>query len=151
LDRKRRRELIRELIESRSPSSQGELVELLSSRGVVVDQSTVSRDLREMGAIRLPGGRYAMPGGGEIPPDGEELLRGLREYALSVEASGNLVVLRTAPGNAHAMAVIMDRARLPQVAGTVAGDDTILVVVREGHRADELAAAWIKSGGLPGV
>lgn len=148
MDRKRRRELIRELIESNSPSSQGELVELLSRRGVVVDQSTVSRDLREMGAIRLPGGRYALPGREEVPPGGEELARGLREYALSVEASGNLVVLRTAPGNAHAMAVIMDRMRLPQVAGTVAGDDTIMVVVRAGFQAGELARELREKGGL---
>ncbi len=138
---------------SRNPASQGELVELLSRHGVKVDQSTVSRDLRELGAVRLPGGGYALPGlpGGEAPTGEEELARGLRSYALSVEASGNLVVVRTAPGNAHAMAVIVDRARLPQVAGTVAGDDTILVVVREGHRADELAAAWSESGGLSGT
>lgn len=148
MDRKRRRELIRELIESNSPSSQRELAELLSRRGVVVDQSTVSRDLKEMGAVRLPGGRYALPEAGEAPADERELARGLREFVLSVEASGNLVVLRTAPGNAHAMAVILDRARLPQVVGTVAGDDTILVVVREGFRAADMARELRGQGGL---
>jgi transcriptional regulator of arginine metabolism len=135
-------------VKDHGPSSQGELLEMLSSRGVVVDQSTVSRDLKEMGAVRLPGGRYALPEAGEAPADGRELARGLREYVLSVEASGNLVVLRTAPGNAHAMAVIMDRARLAQVAGTVAGDDTILVVVREGFRAADMARELREQGGL---
>ncbi len=150
VDRRRRRDLIRELIRLHPPSSQRELVEMLSRRGVRVDQSTVSRDLREMGIIRLPGGRYVLPegAGGERVVGEGELERGLRTYALSLEPSGNLVVVRTPAGNAHALAVIMDRAGHRGVAGTVAGDDTILVVVREGFRASDLAREWKEMAGL---
>ena len=62
----------------------------------------------------------------------------MRDYVIAVEASGNLVILRTAPGNAQAMAAILDRTQLEEVAGTVAGDDTILVVVREGYEAKDV-------------
>ncbi len=149
MDRKRRREILREIIKRRPPATQRELVELLAQKGVRVDQSTVSRDLREMGVVRLPGGGYALPGEELRTGETEDLARGLREFALSAEPSGNLVVLRTAPGNAHALAVIVDRAGLRDVAGTVAGDDTILVVVREGYRASDLALRFREEGGLP--
>ncbi|MGQ9757440.1 MAG: arginine repressor [Actinomycetota bacterium] len=148
MDRRRRRDLIRELIRTRSPSTQMELVRLLSERGVRVDQSTVSRDLREMGIVRLTGGGYALPDGEGVRRVKEELERALRTYALSLEPSGNLVVIRTPPGNAHALAVILDRAGLEEVAGTVAGDDTILVVVRQGFQAASLVGEWMEKAGL---
>lgn len=144
----RRRKLIREIIATAAPSSQKELVEMLSRRGIKVDQSTISRDLREMGVVRLPEGRYAFPEEALSPAGEEELERGMREYALSVEPSGNLVVVHTAPGNAHALAVVIDRARLREVAGTVAGDDTILVVAREGFKAAALAKELARKAGL---
>ncbi len=121
---------------------------MLSECGVKVDQSTVSRDLREMGVIRLSGGHYTLPEEEGLRGGEEELERGLRTYALSLEASGNLVVVRTPAGNAHALAVILDRAGHEGVAGTVAGDDTILVVVREGFRAHGLAREWKEKAGL---
>lgn len=143
MDKRRRRDIIRESIDARPIASQRELVEELSARGVVVDQSTVSRDLREMGVVRLPGHDgglvYGFPWELGGPPAGDDLRRGLREFVVGVEASGNLVVLRTAPGNAQALAAVMDRFRLDEVAGTVAGDDTIVVVVREGFEAKKVA------------
>lgn len=113
-----------------------------------MDQSTVSRDLRELGVIRLPGGRYALPEREGALGEKAELEKGLRTYALSLESSGNLVVVRTPPGNAHALAVILDRAGHEGVAGTVAGDDTILVVAREGFHAADLAREWSEKAGL---
>lgn len=148
MERRRRRNLIRELIQIHPPTSQRELVEMLAGRGVEVDQSTVSRDLREMGVIRLPDGKYVLPENEGLRAEGAELERGLRTFAVYLESSGNLLVVRTPPGNAHALAVIIDRARLPEVAGTVAGDDTILVVVREGFKAADLAREWRKKGDL---
>ncbi len=146
MDKRRRREVIRELIESDPPANQRELVERLTKRGIEADQSTISRDLREMGAVRMPGNGgglvYGFPGELTAPRGEDELRRGMRDYVISVEASGNMVVLRTAPGNAQAMAAILDRSRLREVAGTVAGDDTILVVVREGHDVKEIAARF---------
>lgn len=143
MEKRRRISIIRELVATRPPSSQVELVQALAARGIDVDQSTISRDLREMGLVRLPGPEgtpvYGFPG--EQPPAASqgELAKGVRDFATGFEASANLVVLRTAPGNAHALAAILDRARLDEVAGTVAGDDTIMIVVRERHSAKRLA------------
>jgi transcriptional regulator of arginine metabolism len=142
VEKRRRRDIIRELIESQPPASQKELVDLLTARGVKVDQSTISRDLRELGVVRLPGadGRsvYGFPGEHVGPAAGDELRRGARDFVIGIEASGNLVILRTAPGNAQAMAAILDRTHLEEVAGTVAGDDTIIIVVREGYNAKDV-------------
>jgi len=153
VDRRRRRDIIRELIESQPPASQKELVDLLTARGLKVDQSTVSRDLRELGVVRLPGagGRsvYGFPGEHVGPAAGDELLRGARDFIISAEASGNLVILRTAPGNAQAMAAILDRTHTGEIAGTVAGDDTIMVVVREGYEAREVERWFAEMAGLP--
>ncbi len=154
MDRRRRMELIREIIARHAPASQAELVEELAARGVMVDQSTVSRDLRDLGVVRSPGpgGRriyvLATAGTGAAAVDEEGLKRGLREFLVSMEVSGNLLVLRTAPGNAHALAALLDRNGREEVAGTVAGDDTILVVVREGHEARALARALREMAGL---
>jgi peptide/nickel transport system substrate-binding protein len=90
------------MIEADPPASQRELVARLTARGVEADQSTVSRDLREMGAVRLPGDGggtvYGFPGEGYAPHGEEELRRGTRDYVTGAEASGNMVILRTAPG-----------------------------------------------------
>ncbi|MDI6829744.1 MAG: arginine repressor [Actinomycetota bacterium] len=154
VERRRRLELVREIIASRAPSSQAELVQELAERGVVVDQSTVSRDLRGLGVVRVPGpgGRrvygFAAEGRGTAAVDEEGLRRGLREFLVGMEVSGNLLVLRTGPGNAHALAALLDRNGREEVAGTVAGDDTILVVVREGYEARDLARVLREMAGL---
>lgn len=143
MDKRRRMEMIREIMATSPPSSQSELVRELAARGMKVNQSTVSRDLREMGAVRLPGKRggtaYGLPGEISMPAADDELRRGLRDYAISLEPSHNILILRTAPGNAHALAAILDRSRREEIAGTVAGDDTIMVVVKEGRSARKLA------------
>ena len=143
MEKRRRRAVIRELINTEAPASQKALVEGLAARDIKVDQSTVSRDLREMGVVRLPGREgglvYAFQGEQPGPADVDEFHRALREYAIAAVASGNLVVLRTAPGNAQALAAILDRSRLEEVAGTIAGDDTIVIVVLEDHDAHRLA------------
>jgi transcriptional regulator of arginine metabolism len=152
MDKRRRRDIIRELIATDPPASQKGLVGELVKRGLNVDQSTISRDLREMGVVRLPGREgglvYGFPGEQSGPATGDDLSRGLRDFIIRVEASGNLVVLRTAPGNAHAFAAILDRAHLDEVAGTVAGDDTIVVVAREGHSAKEMERRFSDLAGL---
>ncbi len=155
MDRRRRMELIRDIIARRALSSQAELLEELAARGVTVNQSTISRDLRDLGVVRMPGpgGRrvYALaPAGPGVPVavDEEGLRRGLREFLVGMETSGNLLVLRTAPGNAHALAALLDRNGRKEVAGTVAGDDTILVVVREGYDPRALREEFMSMAGL---
>ena len=128
------------ILSSRSVHSQGELAALLADDGIDVTQATLSRDLEELGAVKLRG---ADGGGGVyvVPEDGspvrgvsggtERVSRLLGELLVSTDASGNLAVLRTPPGAAHYLASAIDRAALPEVVGTVAGDDTILVIARE--------------------
>ncbi len=143
MDKRRRRDVIRELVSTRPLSRQSELVKELAARDIEADQSTISRDLREMGLVRLPGADgvpiYGFPGEQAPAAAAGDLEHGLKEFATSFETSGNILVLHTAPGNAHALAAILDRARLDEVAGTVAGDDTIIIVVKEKHSAKRLA------------
>jgi transcriptional regulator of arginine metabolism len=129
----RQRRIIRILAE-RAVTSQHELAALLEAAGHHATQATVSRDLEELGAVKVRrNGKvvYALPGEGMMP-SGEALARLLAGSVTSLEPSGNLVVIRTPPGHANMVAGVLDRASIEDVAGTVAGDDTILVVCREG-------------------
>ena len=124
------------LLEQHNVVSQQQLVELLADDGVVATQATVSRDLEELGAIkvRAAGGEsvYAIP---ELPKEQrapeDHLRRVFGEWVVEVAHSQNLVVLRTPPGSAHVVGSALDRAALPDILGTVAGDDTLLVVASE--------------------
>jgi transcriptional regulator of arginine metabolism len=124
-----------ELIRDRQVRSQTELAELLSGDGVQVTQATLSRDLEEMGAVKVSGA-YLIPEDGKRPlRDAENaparLVRLLRELLTGVDSSGNIAVLRTPPGAAQFLASALDRSGLTDVVGTIAGDDTILVVARD--------------------
>jgi len=142
LTKNQRQHRITKLLESQPVTSQGQLVTLLAEQGVEATQTTVSRDLEDLGAVkvRLPGGdtAYALP---ELPvhqiaPE-DHLRRVLGEW---VAYSGNLVVLRTPPGSAHVVGSALDRSGLDAVIGTVAGDDTVLVVVDEELGGKAMAA-----------
>ena len=114
--------------------SQTELARLLADDGLVVTQATLSRDLEELGATKVraaDGGLvYAVdPDTGRATAD--KLARVLADLLVSAEPSANLVVLRTPPGGAHFLASALDRAQLPEIIGTVAGDDTVLIVTRK--------------------
>ena len=132
--------------------SQSELAALLADAGVPVTQATLSRDLDELGAVKLrtpDGGQpvYVVPQDGaplaarlvhDAPP--QRLARLLGDLLVSAEASGNLVVLRTPPGASNFLASAVDRAGLPEVLGTIAGDDTIVVISRDPAGGPALAA-----------
>ena len=139
-----RQHRIARLLAERPVSSQTQLVDLLAHDGVAATQATVSRDLDELGAIkvRVPGGDlvYAIPEQPSeqmAPPD--HLRRVLGDWVVEVKASYNLILLRTPPGSAHVVASALDRAGVEGVLGTVAGDDTLLVVVAQGHDGGQVA------------
>lgn len=115
-------------------TSQTELAALLQRQGEPVTQATLSRDLEELGAFkaRLADGRVAYQIPEEPAANGDHLRRMLAEFVLEIEASGALVVLRTPPGCAHPVARAVDTAQVKDVIATVAGDDTVLAVCREG-------------------
>ena len=125
-------------------TSQTQLVELLEADGVEATQATVSRDLEDIGAIkvRVPGGElvYALPEHANehvAPPD--HLRRVLSDWVADVSYSRNLVVVKTPPGSAHVVASALDRSGLEGVLGTVAGDDSILIVATEETTGKQLA------------
>ncbi len=143
--------------------SQEELARLLAERGMPVTQATLSRDLEEIGAVRVrsadgslvyalpeePGGPGSRPGGvagggagGGREPDASRprLSRTASELLISAEASANMVVLRTPAGAAQFLASVLDHAAWPSILGTVAGDDTVLVIARDPAGGDALAA-----------
>jgi len=153
LGKPQRQHRIARLLEEQPVSSQAQVVELLAADGVVATQATVSRDLEELGAVkvRIPGGAmaYAIPDGNrERAPSDDHLKRLLGEFVVEVAHSGNLVVLRTPPGSAPVIGSALDRAGLPDVLGTVAGDDTLILVCSEQAGGAKVAAELAGLAGL---
>ncbi len=134
-------------------TSQPQLVDLLGADGVMATQATVSRDLDDLGAVkvRVPGGDtvYAIP---EYEPDrlapSDHLRRIMSEWVAEANVSQNLVVLRTPPGCAHVVASAIDRSGMPGVIGTVAGDDTIVCIAAERTGGAKLAKVLRELAGL---
>lgn len=140
------------MLDKEAVTSQAELVRLLAERGVEATQVTVSRDLEELGAVKVrrPGGVlvYALAeGSSERPAPELHLRRVLGEWVADLSSSGNLVVVRTPPGCAHVVASALDRAGLPEVIGTVAGDDTVLVISAEHTKGAVLARKLARMAG----
>jgi transcriptional regulator of arginine metabolism len=154
LGKPQRQHRILRILEEQPVSSQSQLVALLDADGIVATQATVSRDLEELGAVkvRIPGGTmaYAIPDytRGDRTSTDDHLKRLMGEFVVDVAHSGNMVVLRTPPGSAHVVASAVDRAALPDVLGTIAGDDTILCVVRESAGGAGVAASLAALAGL---
>ena len=151
----RRQHVTARLLAEHAVTSQQQLAELLAGEGIAATQATVSRDLEELGAlkVRVPGGEtvYALP---ELPvrqvaPE-EHLRRVLGEWVAEVAQSANLVVLRTPPGSAHVVGSALDRSGFEGVVGTVAGDDTVLVVASEDVGGAELARRLAEVAGVGG-
>ena len=144
MSKRSRQQVIAHLLADQAVTSQEQIVEHLAVNDITATQATVSRDLEDLGAIkvRMPGGvaAYAIPDHPheQVVPVGH-LRRVFTEWVVGAEASGNLVVLRTLVGSAHVVASAIDRSGLDEVLGTVAGDDTLFVVVPEGHSAPEVA------------
>ncbi len=148
-----RQQAIARLIARHAVTNQPQLVELLDAEGISATQATVSRDLEDLGAVkvRVPGGDtvYAIPEyePARVAPE-DQLRRVMGEWVAEVRPSGNLVVLRTPPGCAHVVASALDRAGLPGVLGTVAGDDTLLCVADERSGGAQLAERLRSLAGL---
>jgi transcriptional regulator of arginine metabolism len=143
---------IAEILAREQVHSQEQLAERLAEAGGAhVTQATLSRDLDDLGVVRLrgPGGSlvYALPAESAAPAHAARLTRYLEELLISAEASGNLIVLRTPAGAAQFLASVIDHAAWPSVLGTVAGDDTVLVIARDPSGGDEIAAEYLRLAG----
>jgi transcriptional regulator of arginine metabolism len=133
---KRLRQLaIRDLVERRPLRTQQELAAALRDRGFRATQATISRDVAELGLIKQARDGvlcYALPRLAGTEPSGEERLRGLlHDLPIEVDQAGPLLIVRTIPGSAHALAAALDRARWPEVVGSIAGDDTVFIAFRD--------------------
>ncbi len=133
-----RRELLLDLIGRGHGTSQQSLVDALAERGVEVTQATLSRDLKGLGAVKGPGGYQVL---GQA---GDPLGKALAEWLVSARPAQNMVVLRTPPGGASPLAVVLDREAPAEVLGTIAGDDTIFVVTPDVGSAETLAGKFMR-------
>lgn len=153
MSKAQRQHRIAKLLEQHVVTNQGQLVELLDGEGIRATQATVSRDLDDLGAIKVRGAGgesvYAIP---ELPKDQvapeDHLRRVFGDWVVDVAHSQNLVVLRTPPGSAHVVAAAIDRSDRTEILGTVAGDDTLMVVVEEQVGGERLAADLAELAGL---
>jgi transcriptional regulator of arginine metabolism len=125
---RRRREILA-LVGRGGVRSQEELQRRLRRRGIAVAQPTLSRDLKTLGLAKTPTGYVTSPAGAFVPAETRRsaLDRAVGEFVLSVRAAASLVVIRTPPAGAHPLARALDEADLPEVVGTIAGDDTVFV------------------------
>jgi len=134
--RARRQRIIADLLRAEPIGSQEEVTERLSTQGFAVTQATVSRDLEQLGAVKAKRGgmlRYILPDEmGDTGWAAARLGRILAEWVQSIETAGPLLVLRTPPGSAHIVGLALDQAKLPEIAGTISGDDTLFVALRDG-------------------
>jgi transcriptional regulator of arginine metabolism len=144
VSKRSRQRVILDLVRSRTIRTQEELVSALHRRHLDVTQGTVSRDVRELGLLRVAGdggARYVLPGA-EVDERGARLRlhNALREHTLGIELIDLLGVVHAQPGTASLVAVALDNARFDELAGTIAGDDTVLLVARSRPAAQRLLA-----------
>ncbi|KAB2951690.1 arginine repressor [Heliorestis acidaminivorans] len=139
----KRHRTILDIIQSEPIRTQDELAQRLCDQGMEVTQATISRDIKELGLIKVPvskdESRYAPPAEPVAKPSPSDRLYGmLRDTITHIDASLNIIVVRTLPGHAHGVAAFFDSNPWPEVIGTVAGDDTILLVVKPPEAVERL-------------
>jgi transcriptional regulator of arginine metabolism len=141
-----RRQRILHLLERERPRNQADLQHRLAAAGIEVNQATLSRDLRDLGVVKGKDG-YELPQAPLSPQSAHQSLwHAVHTWLVSARAAQNLAVLRTPAGGAQPLGLALDRAELPGVLGSIAGDDTVLVVCADGARARGLVK---KLGGAP--
>lgn len=143
--RVRRQEKINELVRARNIQTQEELCRLLTETGFSVTQATVSRDIKELGLIKLavPGGyKYAVAQAEDLSPELERYRKVLLEVTVRVAAAGNLVIFNTMSGAAQAAAAAIDAMKWTEIIGCIAGDDTVFLAVATPQVAAEICARF---------
>ncbi|MFL6727694.1 MAG: arginine repressor [Sphingomicrobium sp.] len=140
--KERRQRAITDLIRSTALSSQEELADRLGSLGFATTQATISRDLEQIGAVKVRRDgqlSYALPEATRDAPS-PRLAAVFRDWVRSVESAANMVVIKTPPGSAHLVGVALDNSGLPEIVGTICGDDTIFVACRSAAEAQALSS-----------
>jgi arginine repressor len=137
---------IKEIIENKAVETQEELAEALRKKGIEVTQATVSRDIKELMLIKVPTGegryRYAFPPEQNVVFSQARLERVFKESVIGLDHSLNIIVIRTVPGLAQAVAYAVDSTKWPEIIGTVGGDDTIFILVKPPEAVDTVLAKF---------
>jgi transcriptional regulator of arginine metabolism len=147
--KERRQRAIADLIRGGTLSSQEELAERLSGLGFAVTQATISRDLDQIGAMKVRRAgqlSYALPDQVQ-PAPGPRLANLLRDFVRSIDTAANLIVIKTPPGSAHLIGVALDQSEYPEIVGTICGDDTIFVATGSPETAAELGTKLRSAAG----
>jgi transcriptional regulator of arginine metabolism len=151
--KERRRRAIADLIRGQALSSQEELAERLHAQGFAATQATISRDLEQLGAVKVRREGHlsytlpdTVPNGAGPNGAGPRLAAVLRDWLRYIDTASNLVVIKTPPGTAHLVGVALDNSDLPEIVGTICGDDTTFIACRSAAEAEALAAKF--RGGL---
>jgi len=141
-----RHQKIREIIDTRAVQTQEELADLLRNQGIDVTQATVSRDIKELMLIKIPTGdgnyKYGFPPDQNMIYSQSRMERLFRDSVTGIDYSENLIVIRALPGTAQSIASTVDNARWTEILGTVAGDDTLLVIVKPKEAVHEVLARF---------
>ncbi len=151
LNKKERQRLMRSIIETRGISTQSALMDELLKKGVVINQPTISRDLRDLAAVKAAHGLgrfvYQIPRG-EPSVRVDEVRYKFLNLVRNIEHTGNLILVKVPPGEAQGVAKVIDETRLANILGTVAGDDTIIVVVDKKTNVRKILKTfkWIREG-----
>lgn len=148
--KERRQRAIADLIRGSALASQDELAERLAAMGYAVTQATISRDLEQIGAVKVRRDgqlSYALPQ--QVRAPGTPPLEAVfRQWVTSIDVAMNMVVIKTPPGSAHLIGVALDQSDIPAVVGTICGDDTIFIACRTTSDAQELASGFRSATGL---
>jgi len=144
-ERETRLTAIRRILRTRTVESQESMAEILAAEGWEVTQATLSRDLKELGVAKLPDGKggyaYAFPESGETAGSEKHLVQDFLRGFLSIGFSGQFGVIRTIPGHASSVASALDHLEVAGILATIAGDDTILVIPRDGTTRNGMVKA----------
>lgn len=147
MNKNKRKEKILEIISKTEVNTQEELISVLQAQGLTVTQATVSRDIKELGLVKISGKvkkyRYARPE--ETRSDVSGHIERLRSVVLSCEAAQNIVVVKTLAGNGNSIAVVIDNLKVDGIIGTIAGDDTVFMVVADNAKALQVKDEFTKT------
>ena len=137
---------IREIITSNDIETQDELVEILKNQGYNITQATISRDIKELHLVKVPmtDGRYkySLPADQRFNPL-QKLKRSLIDAFVKIDSAGYLIVMKTLPGNANAIAALIDHLDWDEIVGTIGGDDTILIICRSEEAVEEISNRFL--------
>ena len=142
MSRLQRQQAILRAVAEEEIGSQRQLIEWLEGQGQTATQATVSRDIRQLGLVKVPspggGSIYSLPGAATAPDHDAELQQAFRQFVASAAPASHMLVLRTLSGHANAAAIALDKAQLAEIVGTLAGDDTVLVLLESADDRDRV-------------